>query len=192
MSLEWDGLLDIMFISGGDTPNINETVLNKYREARRVALAGGYDALLTVEDDMVVPHDGLQKLWSVNADIIYGLYCMRHGTPVWSAYVSLTPSGGRSISRDENAAKAAWGDIIDVAGVGNGFTLIRRNVLEAFDFRTEGATAPDWWLAVDAQRRGFTQKCHCGVICGHIATENRARILWPDIEHKNLCRVVPL
>lgn len=35
----------------------------KHNEARRLTLDGGYDALLHVDADMVIPPDALERLW---------------------------------------------------------------------------------------------------------------------------------
>ena len=48
--------------------------------------AGGFDALLLVENDMILPPDALLKMAAVDADVVYGLYVNRHGWRKWLAY----------------------------------------------------------------------------------------------------------
>lgn len=194
--LEYGGPLHYLFHKG-DNPYTVEgrwgryaNVTRNYNMARDVALRDGYDALLTVEADMVVPADALTKLEATGADVAYGLYIWRHGKREWSAYTDLHDRAGESLSRDPDAARAAWGQVVDVAGVGLGCTLIRRPVLEAmrFHFPDDALVCCDWMLALDCQARGFTQRAHLGVVCGHITTEPTPRVYWPDPEQGTLYR----
>jgi hypothetical protein len=73
-----------------------------------------------------------------------------------------------------------------VDGVGFGCTLIRRDVLEAVSFRlpddvARGGACTDWMFAGDLAARGVHQVCHFGVVCGHIAMEPSARVIWPEL-----------
>lgn len=174
-------------------PDGNRNVLNLYQQARRTFLANPrYTHLLTIEDDMVVPPDALDKLMALDADVAYSLYCWRWGPPHrLSAYRYLYPDNGCSWGTDEPHTARRYMETqaaIDVAGVGLGCTLIRRSVLEAIDFRIGGAPANDWWFAVDAQKLGARQVCHFGVQCGHIRMDPSARVIWPDREAPQLYR----
>jgi hypothetical protein len=152
-----------------------------------------------------VPPHAIQSLVDAGADIAYGLYVWRHNLRRWSAYTELDLFGGYSLSLFHERARGAWGQVVDVAGLGMGCTLIRRNVLEALPFRLYEGEADDWvvkeygdrvrflggdphrpqknmfcddWmLALDAAHHGFTQRAHLGVACGHVAEEGWT--LWP-------------
>lgn len=189
--MAWDGQLDFYQTIGGDyasTPYDN--VVRKYNQIRDVVLADGYDGLMTVESDMIVPQDALQRLAAVDADVAYGLYVWRHGMPFWTAYVDLKADSGTPISVFPERAKEAWGQVIDVQGVGHGCTLIHRHVLEGLDFKwTPGEFGCcDWHMSLDCLKLGFTQKCDLGVVCGHIATDPVKKILWPDPDATGLYR----
>lgn len=172
----------------------------KYNRAREVALRGDYDALVCLEDDIIVPVDAVERLLACDADIAYGLVCWRHGTPVWSARVE--DEGGRQkaegghglgrvLSEMPERARALAGQVIDVVGVGMACTLIRRNVLEALQFRLEvkHPVCCDWWLAKDAVRFGFSQRADLGLLCGHITPNPSPRVIWPDANEERLWRV---
>ena len=215
MALEHDDVLDMVF-SSGDNPHTElfENVTHQHNKARRLVLDNGYDALLSVEADMIVPPDTIGKLIDANADIAYGLYVWRHKIKRWSAYKALSLWGGESVSHNHNGqdARASWGKIIDVAGMGMGCTLIHRDVLErlvfrlhdgkhswiqdeyAADFKKMGIdpyrehkqmVCDDWLFAMDAQHYGFTQRANLRVVCGHIDNDS---ILWPDPEAKKCYR----
>ncbi len=197
-----------------DTPF--ENVTYHHNKARDIFLAGEYDALLSIEADMILPPTTVEELLKTGADIAYGLYVWRHRPTRWSAYKSLDLWGGESVSYNHNGqdARAAWGKIIDVAGLGMGCTLIKRHVLEKIGFRLHDGThswivddyaeqykklgfdpyeerrdmvCDDYLLAMDAQHYGFSQKAHCGIVCGHIS--QREGVLWPDPTEKELYRI---
>jgi hypothetical protein len=166
-------------VEGGDNGNRNITRL--YQQAQEVALRGNYTHLLTLEDDMVPPVDAIAKLLSCAAPVAYSLYCWRRAPYHWSAYRTLHETDGASLS-DNNPWQAAEqgkaGAVVDVAGVGRGCTLIRRDALEAVPFRCAygvgGST--DWYFALDCQAAGVRQVAHLGVQCGHITQIGRAHV----------------
>ncbi len=166
-------------------------VTAKYIEAQTIFRSGPWWAMIAIEDDMVIPEDTFKRLIDLlanGADIGYGLYVWRHGAPKWSAYTQVSPVDGRSISQTPDAARAAWGKVIDVAGVGMGCTAIKRPVLEQIDFSRRGQACNDWYLAVDAQTHGLVQRCDLGLVCGHISLEPTPRIYYPTPHAPDLWR----
>jgi hypothetical protein len=190
--MDFDGQVDYVQMVGGDyASHPYDNIVRKFNEARAMMLANGYDALMTIESDTIVPKDALKRLAAVDADVAYGLYTWRNGFPYWTAYVELDECHGLPISvMGEEAVKGAWGTVIETKGVGNGCTLIRRKVLEALEFQwTPGEFGCcDWHMAVDCQKLGFVQKHDMGVVCGHISVNPVHRILWPDPEAKGFYR----
>jgi hypothetical protein len=177
---------------GADT---YRNVLNLYRQARRLLLANPqYTHLLTIEDDMIVPRDALDKLMELGADVAYSVYCWRWGPPHrLSAYRYLFEDNGCSWGSDEPHTARRYletGTPIEVNGVGLGCTLITRGVLETIDFRIgePARTANDWYFAVDCQKIGARQVAHFGVPCGHIRLDPSARVIWPDKDAPQLYR----
>lgn len=188
-NLEWSYQLDHYQANGGDDyRSPGNTVTRKYEEARRVFLAGKWDAMLCVEHDNVVPSDALKKLSALDVDIAYGLYILRHGQKVWSAITDLTTWNLTSLSDNPEAARAAWGNVVDVAGIGQGCTLIKRHVLEQFAFRNWKGVSCDWALAMDARAEGMSQKCDTSVIVGHQTLTPSPQTLWPDASEEKLYR----
>lgn len=183
--------LEIMF-SKGDNPwfdsNGRHNIAHNYNKARRFALDNGFDYLLTVEADMVIPSYALTKLLDTseaqNAGVVYGLYVFKNSA-TWSAWTYLDMDGGRAINKDPALIHAYWGKTMEVAGVGLGCTLIRRDVLEAIEFRTDElheSVHNDWCFAYDLQQKGFKQVCDLRVVCGHISLKPSPRVIWPDPE----------
>lgn len=161
----------------------NQNITRKYNQAREMALSGGYDALLTIEADMIVPRQTLKRLAGVEADVAYGLYVSRHGRHPWLAFSEITPEirGSASMGETWQERERLWGQVVETRGVGMGCTLIWRHVLEAIEFRVlDEMVANDWYFSVDLQERGFVQKHDCGVVCGHM---EGYLTYWPDIAH---------
>lgn len=182
LGLRWGGRLDYMVMRGEPDGEPRDRVLVKYQEAREAALAGGYDALLTLEADIIPPADALQKLVDVDAPVAYGLYCWRHYRPYWNTYLHLTHLEGWSISEYPFLAGRCWGKVVEVAGLGSGCALIRREALERLPFWRPGKACQDWGLSLDCQRLGIRQMGHLGVVCGHLAPDYPARVVWPCLE----------
>ena len=183
----------LSLVEGDTDPNPYVNITGKYERGRQMALELGYDALLCLEDDMIVPPDALARLLAVDADIVYGLTVWRHGRPGWSTRLALTADGQAvNLSDYPDEARARWGTVVDVAGTGTFCTLIRRRVFEALPWRVDPAWPTlccDWWLSVDAQRLGFRQRADLGCVCGHITREPTPRVLWPDARQARLWRV---
>ena len=156
----------------------------KHNDARRLTLDGGYDALLHIDADMVVPADTVERLCALDADVAYGLYVSRQ-TPVrWLCFVDKAMT--TTLSDKQTVAKVA----LDVGrfssyGAGLGCTLIHRRVLEQIEFRHNGHVASDWWFAIDAANYGFRQMHDLGCVCGHI---DKNRVLWPDASAEEMYR----
>ena len=126
MALETVGQTAFVF-DRDDTPNVRfpyMDVVRKYTRARHMMLDGGYDALLTVEADMIVPPDTIKRLAAIDTDVAYGLYSSRHEVnAVWLAFAWIRGNRGKSISLIPDKARAAWGNVIGSQGVGLGCTL---------------------------------------------------------------------
>lgn len=198
---DWDAPLDFLFLRGNTTDDTYQAVTDKYNRARDQVLAGGYDAMLTIEADMIVPPDALTKLAALGADVAYGLYCWRHppGLGLWNCYPVVSPNRGFSVTNIPEEARACWGQIAIVAGLGLGCTLIQRQVLEAGPFHhAEGGRDRDipvhcdWMLSEDCQRLGFTQAMDLSVVCGHIMPGTPRMAVWPDPAAPGLFRIDPV
>jgi hypothetical protein len=193
LKIQWSDPIDY-WLTANDNPHQEpyENIAHQYNKARAMVLDGKYDALLTIESDMIVPPDTLQRLVACDIGVAYGLYVFRHTKHTWSAYTSIAERSGRSLSEDADTARELFGRVVDVEGVGLGCTLIRREVLERVSFRlfdeTPYKTACDWVFAYDCKQAGITQRCDLGVVCGHQTYKPYPMILWPDASYAKLYR----
>jgi hypothetical protein len=171
----------------------NRNVVAQYQRARELCLAGDYDALLTVEHDMIIPPDTVEKLMSTPAPVVYGLYMLRHGTHTLNAWrYEGDRNLGMSLSLYPQEVKAArrrgW---VRVCGVGWGCTLIRREVLERFQIHANDVSdAGDITFAAECLRARIEQIARFDVPCGHI--DDDGTILDPFGEGGIVARAIAL
>jgi hypothetical protein len=147
-------------------------VLAQYSYAREMCLRGPYDALLTVEHDMILPPHAVRALCDTPAPVVYGTYLLRQ-EGILNAWQYIGTMGlGMSLGRDEYKAeyqRFREAGVGRVSGCGFGCTLIRRSVLETVPFRQDGSDhAPDMPFALDCVRKEILQLARFDVRCGHI------------------------
>lgn len=172
-SLEWDGAISFLLQRDNPTGNPYQDHLHQYQRGREAFLAGPYEAMLIIENDIILPADALVRLAALDADVAYGCYLYRDGQVVnilerykpWPEYVRNT---GESLTIRHMWQAAQAKGVIDCSGGGLGCTLIHRHVIEALPFEGNGAQFFDfpWTCAVfDA---GFRMMADCDVQCGHV------------------------
>jgi hypothetical protein len=146
-------------------------VIAQYSMAREMLLDSNHDALLTVEHDMILPKDTIQKLYETNSPVVYGVYMLRHGTRTINAWQYINNKNlGMSLSLYPNELRKAYQDgWVEVSGVGWGCTLIRRHVLEKLKiYSNEDHDAGDLTFSRNCLMNGFKQVARFDVPCGHI------------------------
>jgi len=156
----------------------------KFMRARDMALGGGYDALLLVQDDVIVPPDALPRLQAVlagGADVAYSLAVRRDAGHHWSALLEMRGEHHLlALSEDETRARAVWGGVLDVPGIALYCTLINRRALRAMTCEIRGIHAADWYMAEDWQAAGLVQRCDTGCRVGHQLDADT--VLWPSLD----------
>lgn len=171
------GPLDHHFTRHNPDPVPGLNIVAAYKRLRAVFLAGAYTHLWIVENDILPPPDALDKLLAVGADMAFGTYCFRRGSPV----VNVMHLDTTNTMTDDAARwkrEFTRGAVVACTGLGFGCTLIARHVLERFEMRTQGGGGDaDTWLARDAVAAGLDLRAHLGVVCGHIRPDGVT--LWP-------------
>lgn len=160
-------------------------ILYKYRRAREAALNGGYDAMMIVEDDMIVPPDALSKLAAIDADIAAGLYVNRHKVFNRQPYIAAIGDGETAYFINDKPGFVAenWGQRVPVSSAGLGCVLIRSHVLADIDFRLQVLNNRhiladcDTWFYHDAHESGYHVILDMSLVCGHIAD---GVVYWPQ------------
>lgn len=136
------------------------------------ALKEGFQSLLFLDDDMIVPSDAYARLASHRVDIVSGLYYRRH-KPVVPCML---------IGNEWVTSYIQNGPIMEVDKVGAGCLLIQRHVLEKmqgphwFDWRSDRENLPpgqarlseDFAFCEDAKKQGFKVWVDPVIQCEHV------------------------
>lgn len=173
-------LVDILLTRSNpcDVPEYNR--LYNYRRGRAALLADGYDAMMIIESDMIVPRDAMLKLIDMDADIGIGLYAHRHQKDTYNLQAYHPEEMQDFIPLAELARH--WGERLPVTGGGLGCALVKRRVLAEHQFRLVMPNAViiadcDSWLFHDAVRAGARIMADTSIVCGHKTPAGV--ILWP-------------
>ncbi len=167
--------------------NERQRICAQYRKARTTLLAGDYDALLTLESDIIPPLDAVDRLAHAMAggyDIVMGVYVFRRG-PILTDLNDATagkPYVGDFLSTTDPAEahrRCIEGGVYECTGHGFGCTLIGKHVLRGIEFRLDAVETNhcDWPFWCDVRKKGFSAGIHYGVQCGHQMPSGR--VLWP-------------
>lgn len=197
-ALRWQGTKDWIIGLKNPYQSGGVNVLAQYIEGREIFLAGDYEALLTVEHDIIVGSETLERLWSVmfpegeielKCDVVYGIYMLRHGLSqmnAWRMEGSVTPGVSFSNYPEDLERMLERRDVLRVSGIGFGCTLFRREVLENVSFhaaREDKCPIPDIPFATDCLRHGYVQGAHFGARCGHV--DHNGTVLFPNLGRVN-------
>lgn len=187
--MEWAGPLSVVFQRDNPGTDGRFNHLHQYQRGRELFLQGRYEAMLVIESDIIPPRDTLARLAALRADCAYGVYRFRVSNVIniYERYPDkdgVAPRNiGESLSLKPYLLKRAVKlGKYQCSGAGLGCVLIRRRVLEAFDFRLEESAHCDTYWNRDVMRHGFVQTAEMGVICGHKGEDGR--VLWPEIKGK--------
>lgn len=171
------------WVSVDEIPSRKDNIFNQYQRAWKRANEEDFDAILTVEHDMIPPPDALVKLVEIEAGMVHGIYLFRESGYLNALSLNSTSAYfDRSLDnyKDERARAFSAG-VWDVAGTGFGCTLIRREVFSKITLKKpRGSGFPDIPLSVDCVNAGIRQVARFDVACGHIRQDGF--ILWPNAD----------
>jgi len=146
--------------------------------AAKTALEIEAEFLLFVDDDVLVPHDGLCKLLEaceVGADVAAGKAVIRGYPFDWMVFTKFDEETGKGLETYKELPKEG---VIEVGATGFCFTLIRTELFKKMRppfFLTALNHTEDIWFyrkALEANP-GAKFVVDCSVDCGHI--------LWPEV-----------
>lgn len=119
---------------------VKGSLISELRDmAAKEAISGEYSHLMFIDDDIVFPPDGVQKLYNCLKPIAAGAYAAKYGNHAvtW-----------RNVRLEDNRLK---GDTFRLKtpyqtadATGMGFTLIRTEVLKAVAKRFDNIFFPEW------------------------------------------------
>lgn len=169
-----------VWISADESANKKDNVFKQYQRCWKRARKEGFDAIMIIEHDMIVPPDAIKKLALVDTPVVYGIYLFRESGTLNAMRKTAHPSIDQSLDFFAHEREAAWKSVLcEVSGCGFGCTMIRREAFINIDVRqpAEGYF-PDMPFADDCCKRGYKQIARFDVVCGHIRANGYA--IYPD------------
>lgn len=123
------------------------------------AVNSGCDYLFFIDDDMILPEDTLEELLDADKDIIGGVYLTKYEVqdPVLELLPGTEPSD----------------DIFQVAAIGTGAMLIRRDVFKKL---------PQPWFKYEWYDNGSIKRSHDWIFCED--ARKAGFEVWADPRHK--------
>ncbi len=169
---------------------------------REKALRDGYDYLLTLDQDTLVPKDILETLLRFKKDLIAGVY---FGYPHKEGF-NLTQKNVVRLNKEKATllTPIVWVNhpkhpkkvryltveelkparLIEAFLVGGGCIMLSRELLEKIKFRyvERNSNYDDYWLCNDARENGYKVYAYTGCICKHLILKRGWH--WDKIENK--------
>jgi len=138
-------------------------------------MEGGYDYILFIDQDVIVPPDTIRRLTAHNCDIVGGIYRQKMPPQNWCMFKKSQDVHGA----DTKVPIVPTGDLIEVDYIGTGCLLISRKVFQkiafpwfkwAVDILTPNGVSEDFWFCNNAQEVGFKIWADTSLKCGHVVT----------------------
>lgn len=139
------------------------------------AIAGGYDRLLYVDADVIVPPDALELLSEGYADITTGLYPKR-SNPSCACVCPESPNTPLPYARVDGLPER-----VEVTCCGFGCCLVDVSAFHRMpypwfqfcEYPSGDVTSEDYFFCAEANRLGMLIEADTRVRCGHILKEAR-------------------
>jgi len=135
-------------------------------DALRMAKEFNAESLLFIDSDMEFEPDAYERLRKVQGDIVCGLFWNRTAP----SYPTITVRDKAEDGTDRLRTIQPDGKVQDVDACGMAFTLIRKPVIQHFEypaFQHLGALSEDFHFCLKAKHAGFTVRCDTGLPISH-------------------------
>lgn len=150
-----------------------EKIVNGRKFIRDYALKNGYDELIFVDSDIMLPSRGVEWLLATNGDVVSGAYLNAFEL---GGKTEIAPVLFKDLGNGEcqlfTYDGVALPQILAIGAAGFGCTRIKRKVLEAVDIRAfpgSKSGGEDMAFYVDARAKGFKCFANTLVKCIHRA-----------------------
>ncbi|MBW2969552.1 hypothetical protein KY309_02970 [Candidatus Woesearchaeota archaeon] len=145
-----------------------EHIVSGRKYLREYALKNGYDELIFVDSDVMLPAGGVEWLLATNGDVVSGVCLeafMIDGKTVVAPFLFKDIGGGQCKQFTYDGIYRP--QVVAIGAAGFGCVRIKRKVLEAVDIRANTSGREDISFFVDAREKGFKCFANTLVKCVH-------------------------
>lgn len=163
---------DVVFdyVKGYDCAKARNVIAQK-------AVDGGYDYVMMIDSDTVVPKDALRNMLEGNADLVMGCVPKKSGKGETVLFASANNLKGKGFHNVIPYKELHGTERIDLKGGGFGCVLIRTSVFTALPYpyfkyvvyENGSALSEDLYFCRQAKDKGFKIEADPRVKCGHVA-----------------------
>lgn len=159
------------------------TVADARNKIARDAKAGGFDYVLMVDSDVVLPHDALRNMLELDVGVCLGYYVHRHDGDTYDGTTNLCRLGETSYTdqykADELRGLEADGYFkLQIHGGGLGCALIRTDVFGALhyphfkwtNYKNGNVLSEDLWFCECCKNASVPIYADTRVGCGHVVS----------------------
>lgn len=180
---------------------MQNAMINQCRDALvQVAVQKGFDYIMWLDDDMIVPDDVIERLMAHNKDIVSGLYFGRKNfRPLLFDITPEDDENGDVVYSIKNHTDYPQSGLFLVDGVGFGCVLTKVEALKkiwncpdegigktCFDFI--GGVGEDLSFGIRCQRLGIQTWVDPTVKCGHLSEFVVTEEHWKAVKEQELAK----
>lgn len=166
----------------------------------QVAFQKGYDYIMWLDDDMIVPDDIIERLLAHNKDIVSGIYFGRKNfRPLLFDVIPEEDEAGETLYSIKNHTEYPQDELFKIDGIGFGCVLTKVSALKkiwqcpdegiggtCFDFI--GGVGEDLSFAIRCQRLGIETWVDTSIKCGHLSEFTVTEAHWLAIKEQEIAK----
>lgn len=149
------------------SPMMRDRTVRSRNLIREVVLRGVYSHLLFLDQDVILPPDGLERLLKHQLSVVTGIYLKDVEDVSYAMVVLDKPNREPGEILVTPYFDLPTEDLFEVAGAGFGCLLITREVCEQISFRYEEKRGGDICFSADVKQAGYRMYCDSTLICPH-------------------------
>ncbi len=134
---------------------------------RDILLQGDYSHLLFLDQDVILPPDGIARLLAHQRGVVSGVYCKEIDGDIYAMIVLPDWRSRPSGIKVTPFVRLRNRGLIEIEAAGFGCLLIKREICEGIAFRHEQTIGGDLAFCADVRRSGISVYCDTTLVCAH-------------------------
>ena len=165
--------------------DVKERIAHSRNIIRDIVLSEGYDYFLSLEQDVVPPHDIVERMLASGKHAITGVYFTTYKINnefkmrplVWKKGVNAQIM--IFMNEEVRAARGKTSEVVPIVASGLGCMLIHRSVLEKIPFRAIPESFDDMPFCQDLAKKGIQLYADLTIVCKHLVQVEGQVLMLP-------------